>query len=340
MRIGTNPQRNIKREIKGYNHRIIVPVYIPNMDGYYKDSFDILKVCIDTLLATISKDSAITVVNNGSCKEVIGYLNELFIENKIQDLIHTQKIGKLNSIIKALKSSSEPLITITDADVYFKPNWLSKTMDIFKNFSKAGVVGIVPQFKQFENLGYNVIYDNLLNSNIKFTKVNNPEGLTSFYKSIGWDNTYNKDYLKYNLTIKSNIDTNLKAVIGCGHFVATYKRELFDVDIRFTDYLLGGSSEGDYLDKPCVKKDFWRLTTNGNYASHMGNILESWMKDKIDYSLQDEINIDLSKDTNEIVKDKNFYFLLKTKLMRLFYKRFKSKFYKKWGLSNELHKNY
>ncbi|MCL7764207.1 glycosyltransferase [Polaribacter sp. Z014] len=340
MRVNYNPNKDLKGEIKSYKHRIIIPVYIPELSNYHINALEILKISINTLLDTISFNSAITVVNNGSCKEVVAYLNDLFLENRIQDLIHAQKIGKLNSIIKALKSSSEPLITITDADVYFKPNWLSKTMDVFNNFPKAGVVGIVPQFKQYENWGYNIIFDNLFNSNINFTEVNNANGLIKFYKSIGWNDDYNKSYLKYNLTVKSNIDTNLKAVIGSGHFVATYKRKLFDSDLKFTDYLLGGNTEGDYLDKPCVKKDLWRLTTNGNYGYHMGNILEPWMKDKIDYSLQDEISIDLSKETNEIVKDKFFYFLLKTILMRLFYKRFKSKFYKKWGLPKELHSTY
>ncbi|AUC22789.1 hypothetical protein BTO15_12125 [Polaribacter sejongensis] len=72
----------------------------------------------------------------------------------------------------------------------------------------------------------------------------------------------------------------------------------------------------------------------------MGNIIEPWMKDKIDYSLQNEINVDKSNEINEIVKDNFFFYLLKTKLMRLFYKRFKLKFYKKWNLPKELHSTY
>lgn len=340
MRLGENPQRNLKGKIKKYNHRVIMPIYIPTLENYYKDTLEVLKISINSLINTINNQTAITIVNNGCCDEVVAYLNELFLENKIQEVIHTQKIGKLNSIIKAVKSTSEPLITITDADVLFLPNWLPKTIAIFNNFPKAGVVGIVPQFKQYENLGYNVVYDNLFTSNIKFTEVKNPKRLVSFYKSIGWKDDYNKAYLKYNLTIKSRINSNLKAVIGSGHFVATYKRELFDVDIRFTEYLLGGTSEKKYLDLPCVKKDLWRLTTDGNYAAHMGNVLEPWMKEKNDYSMQDGINVDSFKEIVEVRKDKDFKFLLKTKLMRLFYKRFKSKFYKKWGLPKDLHSTY
>ncbi|MCG1036602.1 glycosyltransferase family A protein [Polaribacter sargassicola] len=340
MRIGNNPHKDLEYKIKCYGHRVIIPVYIPNQEGYFKDSLSILKVCISSLSITIDKDSAITVVNNGCCKEVIDYLNYLFENNTIQDLIHTEKIGKLNSIIKAVKSSSEPLITITDADVKFLPGWLQKTIEIYQNFPKAGVVGIVPQFKQFENLGYNVIFDRLFDSTINFTKVKNPKALKMFYNSIGWSDDYNKDYLKYNLTISSKINRNVNAVIGSGHFVATYKRELFDNNIEFSNYLLGGNSETSILDFPCVKKDLWRLTTDDNYAYHMGNTLESWMEEKIDCESQNKIELPFLITNSIILKDKKNSFFLKTKVMRLFYKRFKKVFYKKWGLPSELHKTY
>ncbi|GGF68792.1 glycosyltransferase [Wenyingzhuangia marina] len=339
MRLGENPQRNQKLNTNNYSHRVIMPIYIPNQDEYYADSFKILKRSIQSLVNTISKQSAITIVNNGCCKEVVDYLNELFKEDKIQDLIHTQKIGKLNSIIKAVKSSYEPLITITDSDVLFLSGWLNKTVEVYKNFPKAGVVGIVPQFKQFENLGYNVIYNNLFNANIKFTEVKNPKALKLFYKSIGWKDDYNKDYLKYNLTITSKSNSKVKAIIGSGHFVATYKRELFNNDIAFSDYLLGGNSEIDLLDLPCVKKGLWRLTTDGNYAYHMGNVLEFWMNEETSL-IPEEINFEFLKNDKKVLKNKDIGFLFNTKLMRVFYKKYKSIFYKKWGLPKKLHSTY
>ena len=39
MRKGINPQKNRIHELGPYFHQIIVPVYIPNQEGYFRDSF-------------------------------------------------------------------------------------------------------------------------------------------------------------------------------------------------------------------------------------------------------------------------------------------------------------
>ena len=315
MRIGNNPNRDTKIDQSSSTHRIIIPVYIPNLSDYYKESFQVFKICIASLLTTKSITSSVTIVNNGCCTEVFDYINDLFQNNKINEIIHTENVGKVNSILKAIRTSSEPYITITDADILFKEHWLDKTIDVFNQYPKAGVVGIIPQFKMYEYLGYNVIADNLFNSKLKFTKVKDPEGLKHFYKSIGWKDDYNKNYLRYNLSITDN---NITAIIGSGHCVATYKRILFDNNIEFSKFALGGRSENMYLDEPCVKKDFWRLTTEENLAFHMGNstglVEEEYVK-ALKINSSNSIFKILEFNEHQFSLDKMKYFV-KTKLMR------------------------
>lgn len=314
MRIGNNPNRDKKIDDNTCMHRIIIPVYVPNLETYYKESFQVFKICITSVLKTKLTKSAITIVNNGCCKEVCEYINHLFIDDKINEVIHTDNVGKVNSILKAIRTSIEPYITIADADILFKEQWLEKTINIFNNYPKVGVVGLIPQFKMYEYLGYNVISDNIFNSKLKFTKVKDSGGLKHFYKSIGWKDDYNKNYLKYNLSINNK---KSKALVGSGHCVATYKRVLFDNNIKFSEFVLGGNSEGVYLDKPCVEKDLWRLTTEENLAYHMGNsvdtVLEEYVKD---------LKVNSSNSVFKFLeydKNKSFYkikYFIKTKLMR------------------------
>jgi hypothetical protein len=40
MRIEFNPHKNELHEQSVYIHQVIIPVYIPSHDGYFKDSFD------------------------------------------------------------------------------------------------------------------------------------------------------------------------------------------------------------------------------------------------------------------------------------------------------------
>jgi len=285
MRVGSNPYKDKKSKETAYIHQVIIPVYIPNEEGYFKDSFKILENCLNSLLKTVHSKTFITIVNNGSCTKVVTYLNKLFLENKIQELIHTVNIGKLNAILKGLAGNNIEMVTIADADVLFLNNWQNKTLKVFNSFPKAGVVGLVPQFKLFESNCGNILFDNLFSKKMHFSEVKNQNALIHFYESIGWDKNYNKNYLKQQLTITSKKCT---AIVGSGHFIATYKKEIFDEIVTYIGYKMGANSEG-YLDKSPLYKGLWRLTTNNNFAYHMGNVAEPWMVDELQ-KLKDKSN--------------------------------------------------
>jgi hypothetical protein len=59
------------------------------------------------------------------------------------------------------------------------------------------------------------------------------------------------------------INPDLKVLIGSGHFVATYKKRYFEHIVSYIGYKMGGS-EGIWINYPL--KDYWRLTTQDNYA--------------------------------------------------------------------------
>ena len=274
MRVGFNPHKDVCVEDSTYFHQVIIPVFIPNQKDYFRDSFEILKICLKSLFETIHKRTFITIVNNGSCNEIRDYLTELYENSKINEIIHTENIGKLNAILKGIVGNNIELVTIADSDVLFLEGWQDETAKIFKSVDKAGVVGLTPQFKMYESYCGNIIFDNLFNSNLKFLPVKNSEALIKFYDSLGWKRDYNSDYLRYALGLIINSDLNV--LIGSGHFVATYKKDIFNEIKSFIGFKMGGDSE-TYLDKLLLHKNYWRLTTYDNYAYHMGNTVEDWM---------------------------------------------------------------
>jgi len=305
MRVGFNPHKDKVHESSVFLHQVIIPVYIPNQEGYFKDSFAILKLCLESLFNTIHSKTFVTIVNNGSNKIIADYLDSLFAENKIQELIHTENIGKLNAILKGLVGNDIQLVTISDADVLFLPDWQHETVKVFREVPKAGVVGIVPQFKTYESNCGNVLFDNFFSYKLRFIPVKNREALVCFYDSIGWTWDYNKDYLKYILGLEVN--SNLTVLLGSGHFVATYKKDMFEELVSYFGYKMGGNSES-YLDRIPLKKGYWRLTTHDNYAYHMGNTIENWM-----------MNVSNKKKEN-VVLDYNFQNRKKTNIVSYFIK--------------------
>lgn len=278
MRIGENPNKFSGEKVEHYTHQVIIPVYIPNEEGYFKDSFTIFQLCMQSLLATTHSSTYITIVNNGSFKKVVDYLNDLADQNSIQEVIHTTNIGKINAVLKGIVGVQADVVTVSDHDILFKENWQSATFEVFNSFNNAGIVGLIPLINTYKSYSHNIIFDYLFSKKLYFNSVKNREDLIRFYDSIWENRNYDQKLIESNLTLQSKNGTI--AVVGSGHLVASYRKSVFDtLKSSFTEDLLSGASDRDYLDLPALQLGFYRLTTQENYAYHLGNSFENWMQE-------------------------------------------------------------
>ncbi len=324
MRVGFNPHKDKPHENSDYLHQIILPVYIPNQESYFKDSFAILKLCLESIFITIHNKTFITIVNNGSCQEITDYLNQLHKQNSVQEIIHTTNIGKINAVLKGIAGNNFSIITISDADVLFLNNWQKATYAVFEAFPKAGAICPTPSSRSLRTHTANIYWDLFFSNKLKFREVINPEGLKRFAQSVGNSDFYNKVQLQKQLTVENN---NTTAVIGAGHFVTTYRSTVFNnLKNNFTNYKLGGTSESQFLDIPVVTKGFWRLSTADNYTYHLGNVLEDWMQVEINNLVKNQTEnsfelkkIKSSSSISSFLKNKVFAkFILNKKIMKHF----------------------
>lgn len=278
MRLGANPNKDILQGQNDFFHQVIIPVYIPNEEGYFKDSLTIFKYNLESLFKTIHSKTYVSIINNGSSTKVKDYLDQLFKENLINELIHTDNIGKVNAVLKGLVGHSFPIVTISDSDVMFLDDWQKETYAVFDAFPKTGVVGLTPMINMSYYLTSNLFFENLVSSKIKFSKIINPSAMLNFYRSIGREKEFNEIVDKRNFILNNN-DTN--AVVGSGHYVATYRGDIFKIVKKFSNYKLGGDIEFQ-IDELAFNKGFWRMTTQNNYAYHLGNTEEEWMKREVE----------------------------------------------------------
>lgn len=283
MRIGTNPEKNSKNLAVENYHRIIVPVYIPHFEGYFKEAFEVFKLCIESLLLTIHEKSRITIYNNNCHEEVKKYIDEKYLNSEFIDQVFHSKenLGKINAILAASKGNLEPLITITDADVLFKHNWQKAVEAVFCGFSEAGMVSPVPSSKAFSIYTANNWTYSLFKGQLFFDDVLEPDALIKFDQSLGnQKKLYNPIHLKKYLVLK-NKKNKTEAVMGCGHFVATLRREVFDKGTSDPAFVkIQNGVEGKFIDIPNQELGYLRLATKNNFAFHMGNTIESWMLDE------------------------------------------------------------
>jgi hypothetical protein len=195
-----------------------------------------------------------------------------------------------------------------------------------------------PSSKVLKQHTYNVLFDNFFSKKLKFTLVKNPEAMLKFAESIGNTKFYKEHHLKYNLTISAG---KTKAVLGAGHFVTSYKGTIFNkLNERFTNFGLGGESEEKFLDKPVADQGYWRLSTENNFAYHMGNVLEPWMQEQLSQleGNQQKVSppylkkISVSKFSN-LIKNKILMRVLINKRIWTWFLQFK-------GLSKEISRKY
>lgn len=282
MRIGTNPEKINVKELIHKNHRVIIPVYIPNLeDEYFNDSLKIFKICFKSLLNTIDINRTnITIIDNNSTIRLYEFLKE-YIDNKIIDkyIKNASNRGKVEPILSEARASFEEYITITDADVFFRKNWLINTVKIFNSFEKAGVVSpiAVPNLYNYHN---DIAYlSNYFSNNIKKSKIVKTIDLLEFEKSIGSKDLMKKYYDKQ-FYIENN---NIKACLGSAHFIATYKKNIFfndKLDKKIPSVFPNGLEE-IYIDALANKFGLWRLSTIENLVYHMGNIFEDIQIEKV-----------------------------------------------------------
>lgn len=333
MRIGVNPEKQkTKLEIDSY-HRVIIPVYIPNLqEDYFKDGLDILKLCLDSLLSTIHKKTKISLINNGCCEEVDNYLSDLHNRHSQVDQLISSKInlGKVNAIYSIVKSNLEPILTIADADVMFLPRWQDEVENIISVYPEAGMVSPVPSSIAYQGYFLNsTVFYAFFKSKLSFSSVIDPEGMINFEKSIG-RKMYKKIHLKKYLTISKK---NTKAVIGCGHFVATFRAEVFKKSpTNVCQHKIVGGSETLYLDEPNDKSGFLRLSTTGNYAYHLGNKIEDWMIEKLEWVKEKEKKQLVLKEIPNPKSIKNWQIFIGKVFHRLFLVKFKKQYFSLKGV--------
>lgn len=333
MRIGINPEKeNNRLSLESY-HRVVIPVYIPNLEeDYFKDGLKIFQLCIKSLLHTIHSKTRISLIDNGCCKIVQDYLKELYDSyDEIDQLLNSKiNLGKVNAIYSAVKSNLEPLITISDADVMFLPNWQSNVEGILRDFPESGMVSPVPS-----SLGYrsefinSTVFYGVFKGKIKFDNVINPEGLKKFQESIGRE-MYDAIHLEKYITVSNSKNS---AVVGCGHFVATLRSDIFKTaPSEVCQHKIVGGSESTYFDIPNDKAGFLRLATKDNYAYHLGNVFETWMEIRLqDLVSQPNDNEFLEEFSNGKPISKLQYLIGKV-LRVLLFKRFKAQYFRTKGI--------
>ena len=278
MREGVNPLKlNPQLEPFG-RHRIIVPVYIPSLDGYFRHSLEILRLCLESLYLTTGERGKITVISNNSVKEVLHELEQFYQKGWIDQLIVNRKNwGKIDAVVAAARAVYEEIITISDSDVLFLPGWLESVEDAFYHFPEAGFISPSPSIGGHRYHATSTILGAMLKRELSCAKVVPEEDIDMFERSIG--RRFKENHRALQIIVRRS---NIIMCVGAGHFVFSVRRQVVQVFPKDPSLTAIGGAEELWLDLPPDRAGYWKLSTPQAYALHMGNVPEPWMYEKLE----------------------------------------------------------
>jgi len=145
MRKGQNPAKFVKDVARPERITAALLNYIPFLSGFYAETLDVLKVCLESMRREAGLPFDLLVFDNGSCAEARDFLVSEKEAGRIQYLLLSEKnMGKGGAWNMMLAGAPGEIIAYTDSDVLFSPGWLKRSVELLEAFPDVGMVTARP----------------------------------------------------------------------------------------------------------------------------------------------------------------------------------------------------
>jgi glycosyltransferase involved in cell wall biosynthesis len=145
MRMGQNPAKFVNVVTRPQRITAAVLNYIPFLSGFYAETLEVLRVCLESLSRDPGLPYDLLVFDNGSCPEAREFLLAERDAGRIQHLILSEKnLGKGGAWNFIMGGAPGEIIAYCDSDVLFSPGWLRRSVEILEAFPDVGMVTARP----------------------------------------------------------------------------------------------------------------------------------------------------------------------------------------------------
>jgi len=140
-RVGMNPARNRVSDYRPAKVTLAVLTSIPHHVGYFSGRFDVLKLCLASLVKHTEEPHDLLIFDNASCGEVKDFLRDLQEQGVIRFLVSSsENVGKLGALELIAQVAPGEIIAYCDDDTFFYPGWLPAHIELMEWFPNVGVV--------------------------------------------------------------------------------------------------------------------------------------------------------------------------------------------------------
>jgi len=282
-RIGINPARGKISDYRPARVSVAILTYLPDLDGYFKNRFEVLKLVFASLGAHTTAPYDLVVFDNGSCGPVVDYLRALQIDEQIDYLILSQgNIGKIGALRVLFNAVPGEIIAYCDDDILFYPGWLEAHLEILDHFPKAGMVSGTPVRNASRHAHGSL--DRLVNNPPPEIRITSERRILEEWE-LDWAISTGRNPAEHIeatkewqdtvlLTPKSDGSGNYEAIGSANHFQYVAPKELIlkALPADWSGKLMGSMIE---LDEAVDALGCLRLSTTQRYCRHLGNDLSA-----------------------------------------------------------------
>lgn len=287
-RVGMNPSRHRVSEYRPARVTVAVLTHIPHFSGYFRHRFDVLRLCLSSLLAHTTVPYDLMVFDNGSCQPVVDYLRALRDAGSVRYLLlSSENVGKIGAFQMLFQAAPGELIAYNDDDVFFLPGWLEAHLQILDTFPRVGMVsGVAIRVRQGDETGANQV----------FARQPEVEAVRGRLIPEAWEREFaentGRDWEAYRRKTESMDDLVLRyhdveAFAAANHFQFVAPREVLleALPASWGGQLMGQMVE---LDREIDRAGYLRLSTRRRVIRMMGNVVDDATR-----ALAKELNVPL-----------------------------------------------
>ncbi|GAB4523829.1 MAG: hypothetical protein Fur0018_06880 [Anaerolineales bacterium] len=275
MRIGQNPAKSIREVAQPQRVTVALITYIPFLGGYYAQSLDVLKVCLQSIVQNTDQPYDLLVFDNASCPEVRAYLQGERDAGRIQYLVLSEKnIGKAGAWNFIFGAAPGEYVAYADSDVYFYPGWLSAMLRIAEEFPNVGMVTGLPLLTPTEYATATVEWaERTPDVQVERGALISWEDFWRHTAPLGSDESRARQFYAENPAVRLTY-RGQTAYAGAGHFQFLAPRRVLQAALPFpTDRPMGNVRA---LDVTINEMGYLRLSTPQWWVQHLGNTLDGW----------------------------------------------------------------
>jgi len=273
-RVGMNPARNRVSDYRPAKVTLAVLTSIPHHVGYFSGRFDVLKLCLASLVKHTEEPHDLLVFDNASCGEVKDFLRDLQEQGVIRFLVSSnENVGKLGALQLIAHVAPGEIIAYCDDDTFFYPGWLPAHIALMEWFPNVGVVS---------GMIWRTLYDHGIRGNMQMAERDADIGLIygqnipeqweiDYAISLGRDLQPHLDLIRQLEDIIIERD-GIRAFAAAGHSQFVIRKEILQKFLpdQWTGRMMGGMMD---FDNAVADAGYLRLSTFERTTRNIGGLI-------------------------------------------------------------------